>query len=130
MKNDCRSPLSSLDRWSWPVNHEEFWGLSPGCSVCGAVLPDGVLKAVVRGSWEHQVGSSQLLDVAQSLELRRVHDGHQQGVELHVAVDGVVKHLSPTHRGSGLTDGRSLKVQQSLPDWTESAGNNTATRLV
>lgn len=62
------------------------------------MLPDGVLKAVVRCSWKHQVGSTQLLDVAQSLELRRVDDGHQQGVELHVAMDGVIEHLTQHRR--------------------------------
>lgn len=58
-------------------------------------LPDRVLEAVVGGAWKHQVGAAQLLDVSQSLELRRVDDGDQQWVELHVAVDGVVEHLSP-----------------------------------
>ncbi len=60
--------------------------------VC-AGAPDGVLEAVVGRPGEHQVGSSQLLDVAQPLELRRVYEAQQQRVQLDVSVDGVVEHL-------------------------------------
>lgn len=89
-------------------------------------LPERVLEAVVRGSREHQVGSSQLLDVAQSLELRRVDDGHQQGVEFQVAVDGVVEHLSPTRRGRGhcwkWTDGGTEGGKTSSSSCAEDEG--------
>lgn len=56
-----------------------------------------MLEAVVGRPGEDQVRSSQLLDVAKPLKLRRVYELDQQGVQLDVAVDGVVEHLGNTH---------------------------------
>lgn len=75
------------------VSGDGFSSLSSVLCSCLSLLPDGVLEAVVRGARKHLVGTAQLLDVAQPLELGRVDDGHQQRVELHVAVDRVVEHL-------------------------------------
>ena len=52
-----------------------------------------MFKAGVACPWEHQVFPTQLLDVAEPLELRSVYDAHQEGVHLNVAVDGVVEDL-------------------------------------
>lgn len=62
-----------------------------------------MLEAVMGGPGEDQVRSSQLLDVAEPLELRRVYELDQQGVQLNVAMDGVVEHLGNTpHLWKGL----------------------------
>ena len=45
------------------------------------------------GPGEDQVAASQLLDVAQSLELQGVNDADAQGMKLHVTMDGIVEHL-------------------------------------
>ena len=57
---------------------------------------DAVLEAVVRGAREHEVARAQLLQVAQALEVGSVDDGHQPGVQVDVAVDGVVQQLTTT----------------------------------
>jgi hypothetical protein len=59
-------------------------------------IPYGVLEAVVGGSREDKVCSSQLLNVAEPLELRGVDDTDQQRMHLYMAMDGVIKHLQET----------------------------------
>ena len=49
------------------------------------VHPQGVIKAGVGGARIHQVGEAQLADIAQTLELRRVHDAQGGGIQ----TDGV-----------------------------------------
>lgn len=53
-----------------------------------------MFEAVVCGSRKHHVRGSQLFDVPQPLELRGVDDSHQQRMELDVAVDRIIEHLS------------------------------------
>ena len=52
-----------------------------------------MLEAVVAGAGEDEAGAAQLLDVAQSLEVRRVDNGDEQRVKLNAAVDGVIENL-------------------------------------
>ena len=52
-----------------------------------------MLEAVVTGAGEDEAGAAQLLDVAQSLEVRRVDDCDEQRVKLDAAVDGVIEDL-------------------------------------
>ena len=52
-----------------------------------------MLKAIVGCSGENIVGSSELLDVPQSLELRCVYDFDEKWVDFNVSMDGVVKNL-------------------------------------
>ena len=59
-------------------------------------IPYGVFEAVVGGSREDKVCSSQLLNVAEPLELRGVDDTDQQRMHLYMAMDGVIKHLQET----------------------------------
>lgn len=66
----------SVNRWLWTRD-----------------VPQAVLEAVVCGSRKDEVGSSELLQVPEPLELRRVDDPDEQRMQLHVAVDGIVKHL-------------------------------------
>ena len=56
-----------------------------------------MLEAVVTGAGEDEAGAAQLLDVAQSLEVRRVDDCDEQRVKLDAAVNGVIENL---HRGT------------------------------
>ena len=66
---------------------------------CLGDLPQTVLKAVVGSTRVDKVADPKLLEVAQSLELRGVDDGHTQRVEFHVTMHWVVEHLknSTTH---------------------------------
>ena len=48
------------------------------------------------GSREDEVCSSQLLNVAEPLELRGVDDTDQQRMHLYMSMDGVIKHLQET----------------------------------
>ena len=70
-----------------------------------ADLPQRVLKAVVGSTRVDKVAGPKLLEVAQSLELRGVNDGHTQGVEFYVAMHWVIEHLknSATHWSVKLT---------------------------
>lgn len=52
-----------------------------------------MLKPVMWGSWENIVTAAQLFNVPQPLELGRVDDAHEEGVQLDVAMDGVVNYL-------------------------------------
>ncbi len=45
------------------------------------------------GSWIHEIASSQLLDVAKTLELRSVNDLHQKWMQSDVAMNRVVEHF-------------------------------------
>ncbi len=88
--------MKKINKRNLGTHKRHFIGLSLMdvlCVVMCAVAPDGVLEAVVGRPGEHQVGSSQLLDVAQPLELRRVYEAQQQRMQLDVSVDGVVEHL-------------------------------------
>lgn len=57
-------------------------------------IPNGVFKAVVGCSWVNKVAPSKLLDVSKSLELRGVNDFDEKWVQLHMPVDGIIKHLA------------------------------------
>ncbi len=57
------------------------------------ISPKRVFKAIVRSTRIHQVCSSQLFNVSQSLELRSVDDLHQQGVQLHMSMNRVIEDL-------------------------------------
>ena len=52
-----------------------------------------MLEAVVGRPGKDVVGTAQLLDVSQALELGRVDDGDTQRIELDVSVHAVVEHL-------------------------------------
>ena len=52
-----------------------------------------MLDAVVAGAGKDEAGAAQLLDVAQSLEVRRVDYCDEQRVKLDAAVDGVIEDL-------------------------------------
>lgn len=60
-----------------------------------------MFEAVVGCSWKNEVGPPELLDVAQSLELRRVYDGDEKRVQLHMAVNGIVEHLVQDRKTTG-----------------------------
>ena len=45
------------------------------------------------GSWIHKIASSQLLNVAKTLELRSVNDLHQKWMQSDVAMNRVVEHF-------------------------------------
>ena len=61
--------------------------------------PQAVLKAVVRGRGEDGVRAPQLLEPPQALVLHSVNDARRQRVQLHGAVDGVIKDLVAHGRG-------------------------------
>lgn len=60
-----------------------------------------MFEAVVGCSWKNEVGPPELLDVAQSLELRRVYDGHEKRVQLHMAVNWIIEHLTQDRKTAG-----------------------------
>lgn len=63
--------------------------------------PDRVLKAIMRSARINVINSSQLFDVAQSLELRCVDDGRTHAIERNISMHWIVKYL---------LDKRKLKV--------------------
>ena len=52
-----------------------------------------VFKTVMGGPRENKVGSAQLLEIAQTLEMRGVNDGEKRWRKLVVAVHGIVNDL-------------------------------------
>ena len=56
-------------------------------------LPKTVFESVVGGSRKYEVAATQVLDVSEALELRRVDDLDAERMEFDVAVDRVVEHL-------------------------------------
>lgn len=60
-----------------------------------------MFEAVVGCSWKNEVGPPELLDVAQSLELRCVYDGNEKRVQLHMAVNGIIEHLAQDRKTGG-----------------------------
>lgn len=63
--------------------------------------PDRVLKAIMRSARKNVISSSELFDVAQSLELWCVDDGRTHGMERNISMHWIVKYL---------LDKRKLKV--------------------
>ena len=65
-------------------------------------------------SGENIVGSSELLDVPQSLELRCVYDFDEKWVDFNVSMDGVVKHLKerkpPPTKKDNITPSHTLSL--------------------
>lgn len=68
-----------------------------------------MFEAVVGCSWKNEVGPPELLDVAQSLELRCVYDGDEKRVQLHMAVNGIIENLAQDSKTAGY-----LKTKQTL----------------
>ncbi len=120
--------MKKINKRNLGTHKRHFIGLSLMdvlCVVMCAVAPDGVLEAVVGRPGEHQVGSSQLLDVAQPLELRRVYEAQQQRMQLDVSVDGVVEHLcTHTHTHTHISSAAAHKHTQTH---TSSAAAHTHT---
>lgn len=56
-------------------------------------LPYRVFKAVVRGSGKNKVSATQLLDVSETLKLRRVDDANKKGMYFNVPMNWIVKNL-------------------------------------
>ncbi len=56
------------------------------------------------GSRIHQVCSSQLFDVSESLELRSINDLHQQMRQLNLTMNGVVEDLQDRKQDNTCTD--------------------------
>ena len=54
---------------------------------------DGVLETIMTCTGEDVVGTAQLLQVTQALELRRVHDLELALVQFDVTVDGIIDDL-------------------------------------
>ncbi len=52
-----------------------------------------MFKAIVGSTRIYQIFSSQLFNASESLKLRSVDDLHQQGVHLHVSMNGVIEDL-------------------------------------
>lgn len=64
---------------------------------CQVAHSKGVLEAVVRSAREDQVGSTQLLKVSKSLEVRSVHNLQAIVRDFNVAMDWVVDDLPGSH---------------------------------
>lgn len=63
------------------------------CMQDDITLPYGVFKAVVRGSWKNKVSATQLLNVSETLKLRRVDDTNKKGMYFNVPMNWIVKNL-------------------------------------
>ncbi len=68
------------------------------------ISPNGVFEASVSGSRIHQVCSSQLFDVSESLELRSVDDLYQQMRQLNLTMNGVIEDLQDRKQDNTCTD--------------------------
>lgn len=78
-------------------------------------VPYAVFEAVVGCSWKNKVGPPELLDVAQSLELRCVYDGDEKRVQLHMTVNWIIEHLAQDRKTAGyLNTKQTLFVSYTL----------------
>lgn len=56
-------------------------------------LPQGMFKAVMRRSWKNKVSATQLLNVSQTLKLRRINDSNEQRMYFNMTMNRIIKNL-------------------------------------